>query len=103
MKKTVLSTLIAGSMLFAANGAMAQNNWDFGEEAPMSQAQKQEKFEERKANVIKRLEAGKKALIERMDARIKCAKEAKEPREMKACHKTYRLHANEKEMLAPIE
>lgn len=88
MKKTI--TMIALTTLFASTAAFAQTStWDDKNNDP----QKQAKFEERKATVVDRLEAGKQKMNEKMDQRIQCAKNATSPNMMRACHKTYSIDA----------
>lgn len=104
MKKTLSKIALASSLVCFSMMAHSAENWSFGgSDEGMSKAEQMKTFDKRKANVIERLEDGKAALIKRMDARIECAKNAKEPREMRACHEAFRLNITEKELLAPIQ
>lgn len=71
------------------------SSWDFADDPKLTKEQKQQKFEERKAAVIDRMEKGKQQLIERIDARIQCAKNADTPKNMQACHRTYSINAQQ--------
>lgn len=94
MKSSVLASVLATAMLSNPLTAYA-STWDFAENPSLTKEQKQQKFEERKAAVIERMEKGKQRIVERIDARIECAKNAKTPKNMRACHRTYSINAQE--------
>lgn len=87
----ISSTLLSLFLVFAPTISYA-DSWDFADDPKLTKEQKQQKFEERKASVIQRMEDGKAELIERIDARIACAKNAETPENMRACHRTYSIN-----------
>lgn len=91
MKKPLIASSLTLAIFLSPLTTNA-NSWDFSEDPSMTQEQKQQKFEERKSNVIKRMEQGKKELIKRIDSRIECAKSADTPKKMRACHRAYPIN-----------
>lgn len=96
MKSTLMASIVATTLATAPLSAHS-SSWDFAEDPTLTKQQKQQKFEERKAAVIQRMEQGKKRMMERINKRIECAQNAKTPKNMRACHKTYSINANKVE------
>lgn len=96
MKSTLMASIIAATLASAPLTAHS-SSWDFAEDPTLTKEQKQQKFEERKTAVIKRMEQGKQRMMQRIEKRIECAKSAKTPKNMRACHKTYSINANKVE------
>lgn len=91
MKKTFLISALAATL---ALPALSQaDSWGFANDPNLTEAQKQQKFQERKTAVIERMQKGKQRIMQKIDARIECAKNADSPKNMRACHRTYSINA----------